>query len=116
MTTVSLLPPNPQTLHLSAGDVASTISYLAAISNTSENPVTFKLQIIGDPNVVFAGGASSVTWTVSNVTTVLTKQPDQKQTFHLAGTVSGTTPLALKLSATDGSGITTDSNTHIIYF
>jgi hypothetical protein len=115
MTTLSLLDPNPHTLHLSAGDAASTISYLAAISNTSENPVTFKLQIIGDPNVVFVGGQSSVTW-VSNLTKDLIKQPDQKETFHLAGTVSGTKPLVLKLSATDGSGITTESNTHIIYF
>jgi hypothetical protein len=116
MTTVNLFAPVPQTLHLSTGDVACSITYEAAISDIAENPGIFTLEIINDPNVVFANGKSSVTWKVDNLTKVITTQPAQTQTFHLAGVVSGTTPAALKLTATDNSGLSTDSNTHIIYF
>jgi hypothetical protein len=116
MTTVNLFAPNPQTLHLSAGDALCSITYEAVISDPAENPATFVLEIIDDQDVVFANGKSSVSWTVNNLTKALTTQPAQPQTFHLAGTVNETTPAALKLTATDKSGLPTDSNTHIIYF
>ncbi len=116
MTIVNLLTPTPGTLHLSAGDTKASFAYQAAITNASENPATFTLEIVGDPDVVFANGASSVTWTLNNLTTALAQQPIQQETFHLAGVVSGTKACAIKLTATDKSGVSTDSNSHFIYF
>ncbi len=115
MTTVSLLSPNPSTLHLSQGDATSAITYQASIADPAENPATFKLEII-DIDVTFANGQSSVTWQVNNLTKDLTTQPAQQETFHLKGKATGTEPCGLKLTATDKTGISTDSNNFFMYF
>ena len=114
MTTISLLPPNPQTIHLSTGDVAVTFGFNGKISDTTLDPAVMTLEIIGDPNVVFAGGKASVSW--QQQMTNDSQQFSTKQTFHLAGSASGATPLALKLTAKDKSNIPITSNTHVIYF
>lgn len=115
MTTATLITALPNAVHISAGDAPSTITYQATIADITDNPAKFTLEIVDDTDIVFDDGSSSVDLPDANLTTTMAPQPPQVVTFHLAGHADGETPVMLRLTATDRSGLSTHDNIQIIY-